>query len=974
MPHISEYEVETKFIDRLESIGYQYAELGNYDDVLANCRKQLAAFNASKLKEAKGSASFSDAEWNRVLIHLDNHSVYESAKILRDKYVLTLDNGKTVYLDFFSYDTDRNIYQVAHQITMDPAHKDDVSYKNRYDVTVLMNGLPLIQVELKRPGVEINEAINQINRYRKFSFKGLFRYLQLFVVSNSVQTKYFCNENEMQDGMYNPILKSLVFFWTDEKNKRINTLEEFTSEFFRKAAITEMIDKFMVIKSTEPILMVMRPYQIYAVKAARRRVLEANQNGYVFACTGSGKTLTSFKLAQLLRDEPRVDKVIFLIDRKDLDDQTVDEYNSFEKDCVDNSDSTYVLVKQLQDSDRKLIVTTIQKMANAVKSKRYEALMDSYRDKKVVFIIDECHRSQFGKMHGDIERHFQRANYIGFTGTPIFEANKGADGRTTADVFNAGLMPDGSKRDACLHRYMIKDAIADGNVLRFSVEYQRTLFAHNIAMKGIDPEQLDDPEYCKRHNIDIDNLYHDDERIRKIAEHILEHHEQHVHPQGKDIYTALFAVDSIKTLGQYYDVFKELNAARPEEDRYKIAAIFSYGANEDMDGKGDEHSAELLSRIMDDYNGMFGTSYSIENFDAYRKDITKRMKQKDLPQVDILLVVNMMLTGFDAKPLNTLYLDKNLIWHTLVQAYSRTNRVDKVTKQFGQIITYRNIKQWQDDALRLFSGDGDPNEYLLENYEYYVQKWINQEPIIRKVTPTVDDAGQLQSEDEIRMFIIAFRTMVGILATLKTFSKFDWADLAVVMDEEEYEGYKSWYLYYKDQGGKDNPKVPVPVDIDFDIELVRTDRINVVYILNLLKSVQKNRKAEDREADLDLILREIERSDNESLRAKKDVMAEFVRTRFYDLSEDADIMAEFEEFMKDHEKAEMEEFAYSHGIDFVTVNDIMVEYIFNGSISDESIRKRLMAYHLGLLKITKLTKEIKDFVGQTYMKYKAEGE
>lgn len=974
MPHISEYEVETKFIDRLESIGYQYAELGNYDDVLANCRKQLAAFNASKLKEAKGSASFSDAEWNRVLIHLDNHSVYESAKILRDKYVLTLDNGKTVYLDFFSYDTDRNIYQVAHQITMDPAHKDDVSYKNRYDVTVLMNGLPLIQVELKRPGVEINEAINQINRYRKFSFKGLFRYLQLFVVSNSVQTKYFCNENEMQDGMYNPILKSLVFFWTDEKNKRINTLEEFTSEFFRKAAITEMIDKFMVIKSTEPILMVMRPYQIYAVKAARRRVLEANQNGYVFACTGSGKTLTSFKLAQLLRDEPRVDKVIFLIDRKDLDDQTVDEYNSFEKDCVDNSDSTYVLVKQLQDSDRKLIVTTIQKMANAVKSKRYEALMDSYRDKKVVFIIDECHRSQFGKMHGDIERHFQRANYIGFTGTPIFEANKGADGRTTADVFNAGLMPDGSKRDACLHRYMIKDAIADGNVLRFSVEYQRTLFAHNIAMKGIDPEQLDDPEYCKRHNIDIDNLYHDDERIRKIAEHILEHHEQHVHPQGKDIYTALFAVDSIKTLGQYYDVFKELNSARPEDKQYKIAAIFSYGANEDMDGKGDEHSAELLSRIMDDYNGMFGTSYSLENFDAYRKDITKRMKQKDLPQVDILLVVNMMLTGFDAKPLNTLYLDKNLIWHTLVQAYSRTNRVDKVTKQFGQIITYRNIKQWQDDALRLFSGDGDPNEYLLENYEYYVQKWINQEPIIRKVTPTVDDAGQLQSEDEIRMFIIAFRTMVGILATLKTFSKFDWADLAVVMDEEEYEGYKSWYLYYKDQGGKDNPKVPVPVDIDFDIELVRTDRINVVYILNLLKSVQKNRKAEDREADLDLILREIERSDNESLRAKKDVMAEFVRTRFYDLSEDADIMAEFEEFMKDHEKAEMEEFAYSHGIDFVTVNDIMVEYIFNGSISDESIRKRLMAYHLGLLKITKLTKEIKDFVGQTYMKYKAEGE
>ena len=975
MAHISEYEVETKFIDRLESIGYEYVELKNYNDVINNFREQLTRFNEAKIKKAKGSASLSDAEFERVLIYLDNKSVYESAKILRDKYVLSLDNGKTVYLDFFSSDTDGNIYQVSHQITMDKDHKDDVCYKNRYDVTVLINGLPLVQIELKRPGIEINEAINQINRYRKFSFKGLFRYLQIFVVSNSVQTKYFCNENEMENGMYNPILKSLVFFWTDEKNKRINTLEEFTAEFFRRSAITEMIDKFMVIKTTEPVLMVMRPYQIYAVKAAKKRILEANQNGYVFACTGSGKTLTSFKLAQLLRDEPVIDKVVFLIDRKDLDDQTVDEYNSFEKECVDNSDSTAVLVKQLKETDRKLIVTTIQKMANAVKSKRYEKLMDEYHDKKVVFIIDECHRSQFGKMHGDIERHFTKANYIGFTGTPIFEANKGADGRTTADVFNAGVLTNGEKRDSCLHRYMIKDAIADGNVLKFSVEYQRTIFAHQIAMKGIDPEQLDDPDYCKRHKIDIDGLYHDEERIQKVADHILEHHRQHTYPQGRDIYTAIFAVDSIKTLGQYYDIFKELNGKRPEEDRYKITAIFSYGVNEDMDGKGDEHSAELLSRIMDDYNEMFNTSFTLEGFDAYRKDISKRLKQKNLPQVDILLVVNMMLTGFDAKPLNTLYLDKNLIWHTLVQAYSRTNRVDKPTKQFGQIITYRNIKKWQDDALRLFSGDGDPNEYLLENYEYYVQKWINQEPVLRKITPTVDEAGQLQSEDEIRMFIIAFRTMVGTLATLKTFSKFDWDDLAVVLGEEEYEGFKSWYLYYKDNAEKNNTKVSVPVDVDFDIELVRTDRINVVYILNLLKSANKAGKTEqEREADLDLILREIERSDNESLRAKKDIMEEFVRTRFYDLPEDADIQAAFEEFETERQKAEIEEFAYENGVEYQMVNDILVEYMFNGRISEEAIRKRLEAYKLGILKITVLTEKIQDFIEHTHIKYKAEGE
>ncbi len=968
----SEYDVEIKFIEKLEGIGYEYIELKNYSDVIDNFRKKLIEFNNKKLIEAKGEASLSDSEFDRVLIYLENKSVYESAKILRDKYVLSLDNGKTVYLDFFSYDTDRNIYQVSHQITMDKEHKEDVSYKNRYDVTVFINGLPLVQIELKRPGVEINEAINQINRYRKFSFKGLFRYLQIFVVSNSVQTKYFCNENEMENGKYNPILKSLVFFWTDEENKRINTLDAFTAEFFRKAVITEMIDKYMVIKSTEPVLMVMRPYQIYAVKAAKKRILEANQNGYVFACTGSGKTLTSFKLAQLLRDEARIDKVIFLIDRKDLDDQTVDEYNSFEKDCVDNSDSTYVLVNQLKQEDRKLIVTTIQKMANAVKSSKYANLMDQHKDKKVVFIIDECHRSQFGRMHADIEKHFANANYIGFTGTPIFEANKGSAKRTTADLFNAG-----SKLDACLHKYMIKDAIADGNVLRFSVEYQRTIFAHHVAAKGIDPEQLEDPEYCKRHNIDIDNLYHADERIKLIAEDIFKHHEQHVHPQGKDIYTALFAVDSIKTLGKYYDAFKELNEKQPNDKKYRVAAIFSFAANEDMDDGADEHSAELLSRIIDDYNKMYGTAFAIDTFDSYRKDIAKRMKQKDLPQVDILLVVNMMLTGFDAKPLNTLYLDKNLVWHTLVQAYSRTNRVDKATKQFGQIVSYRNIKKWQDDALTLFSGDGDPNEYLLESYEYYVQKWINQDPVLRKITPTVDDAGQLKNEDEIRMFIIAFRTMVTTLATLKTFSKFDWNDLAVVMDEDEFEGYKSWYLYYKDQQGPNgDPKVHVPVDVDFDIELVRTDRINVVYILNLLKAAKNGKKIteEQIQANIDLILREVERSDNESLRAKKDIMKEFIQTRFYELPDDADIEQAYEEFEKDRLHAEIESFAYDKELDVKIVLDIFADYSFSGFISDENIRKRLIAYHFGLLKITKLTGDIKTFVVNTYAKYKAEGE
>ena len=969
MAHTFEYEVESLFIGRLKSIGYEYVELKNYDEVLENFKKQLSIFNKDKLMEKKGEASFSKTEFSRVLTFVENKTVYESAKILRDKYILALDNGNTVYLDFFSSDTTRNIYQVAHQITMDKVHKDDVEYRNRYDVTALINGLPIVQIELKRPGMEINEAINQINRYRRFSYRGLFRFLQIFVVSNSVQTKYFCNENETDNGKYNPILKSLAFFWTDDKNMRINGMNDFTAEFFRRTALTEMIDKYMVIKTTEPILMVMRPYQIFAVKEARKRVLESNQNGYVFACTGSGKTLTSFKLAQLLRDEPRIDKVIFLIDRRDLDDQTVDEYNSFEKDCVDRSDSTYVLVRQLSQNDRKLLVTTIQKMSNITKNPKYSSIMDSYYDKKVVFIIDECHRSQFGKMHGDIKKYFAKANYIGFTGTPIFEKNKGTDGRTTADVFNAG------KLDSCLHKYMIKDAIADGNVLRFSVEYQRTIFARNVVMKGIDPEYLDDPEYCRIHNIDINALYHDDERIHKIAKHIMEHHEQHVHLQCH-IYTALFAVDNIKTLGKYYDEFRKLNERRQEDKRLKIAAIFTYHANEDMDEGADEHSQGLLMRCMLDYNQMYGTAFTAETFDAYRKDIAKRLKQKDLPQVDVLLVVNMFLTGFDAKPLNTLYLDKNLIWHTLVQAYSRTNRVDKMTKQFGQIVSYRNIKKWQDDALRLFSGDNNPNEYLLENYEYYVNQWINQEPILRKVTGTVEDAGQLQSEEDIRKFIISFRNMAHTLATLKTFSKFEWDDLAVVLGEDEYEAFKSWYLYYYDlMRQKRDGKIPIPIDVDFDIELIRTDRINVVYILNLLKSAKDSNKNEgDKQKDMDLIIREIERSDNESMRYKSDMMKAFIQTRFFDLPAEVDITEAYEQFENESLQSDIKEFAYKYNMKEEMISEMFYEYTFSGQLTDEAIRMEIGYLNLGLLQTTKLIKRVKAYIEVLYKKYKAEGE
>lgn len=963
----SEYEVESLFIDRLQEMDYTYIELRNYDDVVANFREQLCKVNRDALIAKKGAAELSDGEFHRVMLRLNNHTVYESAKILRTQWVLELDNGESVYLDFLTNDITRNSYQVTHQVTMDKEHEDSVLNKNRYDVTILINGLPLIQVELKRPGVEINEAVNQINRYRKDSFKGLFRYIQIFIVSNSAQTKYFANANEIKpDSTRNNILKSLVFFWTDDENTRINKLIPFANIFLDRFTITEMLSRFVVIKETEPILMIMRPYQIYAVKKAFERIKGSHLSGYVFHTTGSGKTLTSFKLATLLRDDASIDKVFFLIDRKDLDDQTVDEYNSFEDGCVDNTESTKKLVDALSDSTKTMIITTIQKMAIAIKKSKYASVMDALKEKRCVFIIDECHRSQFGKMHGEIEKHFQNADYIGFTGTPIFEENKGANKRTTADIFKAGTL------NPCIHSYMIKEAIADGNVLRFSVEYMRNINISKVPEgKNIDLSKIDDPAYCKQKGVDITRIYHDDERLEKIAVDILEHLEQHVHPEGKDVYTALFAVDRVDILLKYYEFLKKHN-----DKGYRIAAIYHCQSNEDMEDGCDETSKDKLQKCMDDYNDMFQTSFELDTFDGYRKDIIKRMKQKDLPQVDLLLVVDMMLTGFDSKPTNLLILDKNLEWHSLLQAYSRTNRVDKVTKRYGQIVTYRNIKEAQDNALKLFSGDGNPNEFLLQSYEYYLSEYRKKAEELRAVCENPDDAGNIIDENEQRAYVIAFRSLAGIYSTLKTFSKFEQADLDVFLDEAEYYDYKSWYLTFYDQMKKDRErgKESILVDVDFNIELVRTDKINVVYILNLLKDINRKDKAEMKKS-VDLILREIERSDNEKMRYKKDIMADFINIRFFDLDPEEDIIKAYEDYEKERMAADIEEFSKENDVPSAKVTDILLQFFANDkAVTKETIRIELHDLNLGLIQMTKRIKAIQLFISEMYNKYTAEGD
>ena len=955
----SEYEVENLYIDRLIDMGYQYVSLSNYTDVCENFRKNFCKLNEKELIEAKGSAILSDKEFDRIMLRLENHTIYESAKILREKWILELDNGKSIYVEFFSEDVTRNSYQVTHQITMDPDHKDDVLYKNRYDVTIFINGLPLIQTELKRPGIEINEAVNQINRYRRFSFRGLFRFIQLFIISNSTMTKYCANINENnQFGNRQDILKALTFFWTDENNVRINKLMDFTNVFLPKFQITELLSKYFVIKDTEPVLMVMRPYQIYAVKKAFDRITMANMNGFVFHTTGSGKTLTSFKLASLLRDDKRIEKVFFLIDRSDLDDQTVEEYNSFEAGCVDQTDNTYNLVKSLQDSSKKLIITTIQKMATALRSEKYVKIMDKFRNSKCIFIIDECHRSQFGTMNAQIRRHFENSNFIGFTGTPIFVENKGPQGQTTADIFYSG------KLEPCIHKYMIKEAIADGNVLRFSVEYMRSLTVKQIEDKKIDINSLDDEDYCKRHHIDIDELYHSDERIAAISDDILGHLEQHTRLENNNIYTAIFAIDKINTLMKYYKYMKEHNPKG-----YKIAAIFTYQANQDMEESPDKHSSEYLEQCMRDYNSMFDTDYDISKFDAYRKDISKRMKQKNLPQVDLLLVVNMFLTGFDSKVTNTLFLDKNLVWHSLVQAYSRTNRVDKITKQFGQIVTYRNIKKAQDAALKLYSGDGNPNAYLLQSYDYYVSEYYKKVEALREIVSTSDDAGNLQSEDDIRAFVVTFRTLAGILSTLKTFSKFDWEDLAPTLDEDEYADYKSWYLYYYDKHTGKGNSVSL-VDVDFNIELVRTDKINVVYILNLLKDINRENK-EELNKSIDLILREIERSDNEKMRYKKNVMKAFIKDRFFYLDSEADIIEAYNDYEKEVLQADIESFATENSISTELVSKILHQFFIDSkTVTKEYLRQELSACGItGLLKLTALINKMLEFLTESYNKF-----
>lgn len=915
MSYQSEAELEKQLCYQFENQGYDVVEINNEDDLKANFREQLNLHNESNLD----GVPLTDKEFERVLRYIEGKSVFESAKILRDKYILDREDDSKVYIEFF--DTKswcKNKFQVTTQTTVVG------KYTNRYDVTLLINGLPLVQIELKRRGVDFKEAFNQIERYRKHSYHGLYRYIQVFVISNGVDTKYFANTDK-------ELLYSQTFFWTNEKNERITNLKDFAATFLEKCHIAKVIARYMVINETDKTLMVMRPYQIYAVEALVHRATETNNNGYIWHTTGSGKTLTSFKCSQILSKEKKIKKVFFLIDRKDLDSQTVAEFNKFEKDSVDITDKTTTLIKQIEDITKPLIVTTIQKMANAIKNPKYASVMDKYRDEKVVFIIDECHRSQFGDMHKAIEKHFSNAQYFGFTGTPRFKENKSQDGRTTADLF-----------EECLHYYLIKDAIKDNNVLGFSVEYISTF-------RG----QYDINDDTRVKAIDTKEVFMDDHRISDIANHIINNHGAKT-KNGK--YTAMFTVQDVPMLVKYYDMFKTI------DHNLKIAAIFTYGANEDSEGR-DEHSRDSLERIIADYNKMFDTNYSTDTFSNYFSDVSRKVKTA---QIDILIVVDMFLTGFDSKTLNTLYVDKNLKYHGLIQAFSRTNRIEKSTKPYGNIVCYRNLKNNTDEAIKLFSNTDNTDVVLMESYDYYLKKFKEKLKALLGITLTPGDVDSLETEEEKKEFILAFRELTKILVSLQTFVDFEFTEDILGISEQKYQDFKSkYFLLYDEVNSSENEKTSILSDIDFGIELMHTDKINVTYIMNLIRNIDF--EDEDKKAkDVEHIKRELEKADSEDLRLKVDLIRNFLDKVVPTLSPDDNVDDAFAEYEENVRKDEIKEFSYEVGVTEDFVKENIAEYEYSGIINHSELSNNVKG---GLLVKRKTIKRIKDFIIGNVRKY-----
>lgn len=926
----SEAALEAGLIATLQQMDYEYVQIAEEDNLQANFKRQLEKHNHKRLSE-HGRTEFTDEEFEKILIYLEGGTRFEKAKKLRDLYPLDTSDGKRIWVEFLNRQQwCQNEFQVSNQITVEGRKKC------RYDVTILINGLPLVQIELKRRGVELKQAYNQIQRYHKTSFHGLFDYIQLFVISNGVNTRYFANN---PNSGY-----KFTFNWTDAANHPFNELDKFAVFFLEKCTLGKIIGKYIVLHEGDKCLMVLRPYQFYAVEKILDRVQNSNDNGYIWHTTGAGKTLTSFKAAQLVSELDDVDKVMFVVDRHDLDTQTQSEYEAFEPGAVDSTDNTDELVKRLQ-SNSKIIITTIQKLNSAVSKTWYSNKIESVRHSRIVMIFDECHRSHFGDSHKKIMKFFDNARIFGFTGTPIFTENA-VDGHTTKEIFGN-----------CLHKYLIKDAIADENVLGSLVEY-----------------------YHGNEVVDNDNQA----RMEEIAKFILNNFNKSTFDGEFD---ALFAVQSVPMLIRYYKIFKSLNP------KIRIGAVFTYAANSSQDddqtgmGTGQYTSqsvgeADELQAIMDDYNKMFGTAFTTENFRAYYDDINLRMKKKktDMKPLDLCLVVGMFLTGFDSKKLNTLYVDKNMEYHGLLQAFSRTNRVLNEKKRFGKIVCFRDLKSNVDTSIRLFSNSDNPEDIVRPPFEEVKQEYRTLATEFLQKYPTPGSIDFLQSENDKKNFVLAFRDIIRKHAEIQIYEDYseDADDLGLT--EQQFNDYKSKYLDIT--VGFINPPVTPPVvaedpvpygsnqgleDIDFCLELLHSDIINVAYILELIADLDpySDDYSAKRQHIIDTMIKDA------GMRGKAKLIDGFIKKNVDEDKENfmtgrnkADGTNELEERLNQYIVSERNkaicDLADEEQISSEVLNLYIKEYDYLQKEQPEIIQKALREKHLGLIKTRKALTRILD--------------
>ena len=927
----SEKELEREFIRLLEANGYEYLNITKSNDLLQNLRTQLEKLN---------DMVFSENEWQQIL---DNYLTNQTEGIeekttkiqVDDIYNLKRDDGTTKNMRILDKSNiHNNVVQVINQYETEGARK------NRYDVTILVNGLPMVHVELKRRGVRIREAFNQINRYQRESFgadNGLFEYVQLFVISNGADTKYYSNttrdahlKEQKGQKFRKKTSNSFEFtcWWADAKNKRISDLVDFTKTFFSKHSMLSVLTKYCVFTSDKHLL-VMRPYQISATERIinqivmstnHKKVGSIDAGGYIWHATGSGKTLTSFKAAQLASHLEGIDKVLFVVDRKDLDYQTMKEYDRFEKGAANSNISTAILTKQLNDSNSTIIITTIQKLSKFIAANKRHSIFD----KHIVLIFDECHRSQFGDMHKSITKAFKKYHIFGFTGTPIFALNASVGGnphlKTTEQAF-------GQK----LHSYTIVNAINDENVLPFRVEYHRT-----IKIK-------DEVEDKKVRAIDNEAVVHSPQRIAKVVDYILEHFDQKTKRNAgyysfgklanitevasdkeKNIakrieerkeqvrlsgFNSIFAVSSIEGAKKYYNEFKSRNS------ELKIATIFSFGVNEaeiedgmlpdeDFDTGGlDQSSRDFLDMAIGNYNQHFGTSYdtSSDKFENYYKDISLRMKNRE---IDLLIVVNMFLTGFDATTLNTLWVDKNLRYHGLLQAFSRTNRILNSVKTFGHIVCFRDLEKATNDALALFGNKEAGGIVLLKSFDEYYNGWQQDGEQQKGYIDLIQELRKyfslpvcIEGERAEKDFIKLWGAVLRLRNILVSFDEFTNKE---ILSERDFQDYQSAYLdlYDKLRRNQISDKENINDDLEFEIELVKQVTINIDYILQLVAKYHTS-KIKDKEV-LTTIWKTMDSSIE--LRSKKELIERFINT----LNAHSDIDSDWQIFIDKSKSEELE--------------------------------------------------------------------